>query len=75
MTRLAIFTAHGARPGDYTVQVNFFGAQGAFKEARGEVIVVMNEGRATETRQVLPYRIFDVGDTVTVARVHVGAVQ
>lgn len=69
------FTAHDAQPGDYTVQVNFFGARGAFKEARGEVIIVLNEGRAGETRQVLPYRIFDEGDTVTVGRVHVGGAQ
>ncbi len=65
------FTAHDAQAGEYLVQVNFFGAHGAFKEARGEVIVILNEGSANETRQVFPYRIFDEKDTVTVAKVRV----
>jgi tetratricopeptide (TPR) repeat protein len=66
------FTVHDAQPGDYRLEVNFFGASGAFKEARGEVIVLLDEGRVSERRFVLPYRIFDVKETVTVATVHVG---
>jgi tetratricopeptide (TPR) repeat protein len=65
------FTAAKAESGDYLVSVNFFGAQGAFKEARGEVSVILDEGRPGELRQVFPYRIFDEKDTVTVAKIHV----
>ena len=64
------FTARGAVSGMYTVQVNYFsGGRGTFKEARGEVIVVLNEGRDSEERVVLPYRLFRPGQTVTVAQV------
>lgn len=66
------FTAKRAQSGEYTVQVNYFGGRrGAFPEARGEVIVVLNEGRANEKKHVLPYRLFAEKDTVTVARVKV----
>ncbi len=68
------FTAPTAHAGDYLVQVNYFGAgRSNFSEARGEVVVVLDEGRPTETRQVLPYRLYEVKQTVTVARVHVAA--
>ena len=68
------FTAFRARPGDYVIEVNYFGARaGAFQEARGEVLVVLNEGRANETRAAYPYRLFAQHDTVRVARVHVEA--
>jgi tetratricopeptide (TPR) repeat protein len=64
------FTARSAVPGTYTVAVDYFGARpGAFKEARGEVIVILNEGRKNETRQVFPYRLFEEKDRVTVAKV------
>ena len=63
------FTVHRAALGEYTIQVNFFGAGGAFKEARGEVVVVLDEGRPRESRYVLPYRLFQQKDTVTVAKV------
>jgi tetratricopeptide (TPR) repeat protein len=64
------FTARAALPGTYTVTVDYFGARpGAFKEARGEVIVILNEGRNSETRQVFPYRLFEEKDRVTVAKV------
>jgi Flp pilus assembly protein TadD len=67
------FTAPHAHAGDYLVQVNYYGAgRSNFSEARGEVIVILDEGKPTETRQVLPYRLFAVGQTVTVARIHVG---
>jgi len=65
------FTANRAEHGDYTVQVNFYGTRSGFKEARGEVVVVLDEGRAAERREVFPYRIFDEKDTATVARIHV----
>jgi hypothetical protein len=56
----------------YTVSVDYFGARpGAFKEARGEVIVVLNEGRKNERRQAFPYRLFEEKDHVTVAKVRV----
>jgi tetratricopeptide (TPR) repeat protein len=66
------FTAHAAAPGQYKVAVDYFGARaGAFKEARGEVIVILNEGRSNETRRALPYRLFEEKDNVTVARIDV----
>ena len=64
------FTARAAVAGMYSVHVNYFsGGRGTFKEARGEVIVVLNEGRDSEERIVLPYRLFRPGQTVTVAQV------
>ena len=64
------FTARAAAPGTYTVTVDYFGARpGAFKEARGEVIVVLNEGRKNETRRTFPYRLFEEKDQVTVAKI------
>jgi Flp pilus assembly protein TadD len=66
------FTAKRAQPGEYLVQVNFFGARSSFKEARGEVVVVLDEGRPNERRQVFPYRIFDESATATVAKINVG---
>jgi tetratricopeptide (TPR) repeat protein len=66
------YTAPHARPGTYLVQVNFFsGGRGNISEARGEVVVVLDEGKPTETRHVLPYRLFKKDDTVTVARIEV----
>ena len=63
------FTASAAVSGTYSVQVNYYGGgRGTFKEARGEVIVVLNEGRESEERFVLPYRLFRRGQTVTVAK-------
>jgi Flp pilus assembly protein TadD len=64
------FTVHAASAGEYTVQVNYFGARsGDFKEARGEVVIVLDEGRPTQREQTFPYRLFEQGDTVTVAKV------
>ncbi|MCE9578085.1 MAG: DUF2135 domain-containing protein [Deltaproteobacteria bacterium] len=66
------YTAPHAQAGDYLVQVNYYGAgRSNFSEARGEVVVILDEGKATESRHVLPYRLYDTGQTVTVARVHV----
>lgn len=66
------FTAPRARKGLYTVRVNYFSAgRSNFPEARGEVVVVLNEGTVNETRHVLPYRLFNAGQTVTVARIRV----
>ena len=67
------FTAPHARAGDYLVQVNYYGAgRSNFSEARGEVVVILDEGKRTESRKVMPYRLFAVGQTVTVARISVG---
>jgi tetratricopeptide (TPR) repeat protein len=67
------FSAKKAEPGEYKIEVNYFSARrGAFPEARGEVVVVLDEGRATEKKQVLPYRLFAEKQTVTVAKVRVG---
>jgi len=67
------FTAPRARPGEYVVQVNYFGAgRSNFSEARGEVVIVLDEGKPTEQRHVLPYRLFEEKQTVTVARIKVG---
>jgi tetratricopeptide (TPR) repeat protein len=68
------FTAKRASRGTYLVQVNYFASsRRAFTEARGEVIVVLHEGTAREVRHVLPYRLFAAKQTVTVARLRVGA--
>jgi tetratricopeptide (TPR) repeat protein len=67
------FTAPVARPGEYLVQVNYYaGGRSNFSEARGEVVVVLDEGKPSETKHVLPYRLFEVGQTVAVARITVG---
>ena len=66
------YTAPKAVPGTYLVQVNYFGVgRGNLSEARGEVVVVLDEGTPSETRHVLPYRLFAEKDTVTVARIDV----
>jgi len=66
------FTASTATRGAYLVQVNYFGTQrSAFTEARGEVVVILNEGTAREQRHTLPYRLFKPKQTVTVARIDV----
>jgi hypothetical protein len=36
------------------------------------VVVVLNEGRKDETKQVLPYRLFAEKETVDVARIRIG---
>lgn len=70
------FTAAHAAKGEYLVQVNYFGrGRSNFSEARGEVVVVLDEGKPTETKHVLPYRLFEEKQTVTVARIDVGAKQ
>ena len=66
------YSARDAVPGTYLVQVNFYQTdRQAFAEARGEVTVLLNEGTAEETRQVLPYRLFEQGQTVAVAKIEV----
>jgi tetratricopeptide (TPR) repeat protein len=68
------FTAPKAAPGEYVVQVNYFGrGRSNFSEARGEVVVVLDEGKPTEKKHVLPYKLFDEKQTVTVARIKIGA--
>ncbi len=66
------YTAPKVRAGEYLIQVDYFGGgRGNFSEARGEVTVVLDEGKPTEQRHVLPYRLFEVKQTVAVARVKV----
>jgi tetratricopeptide (TPR) repeat protein len=66
------FTAKRAQPGRYEVLVNYFGGRrGAFGEARGEVTIVLHEGTALERKQVLPYRLFQPTQTVSVAAIDV----
>ena len=66
------FVAKAAKKGTYQVAVNYYGTtRQAFREARGEVVVVLDEGRPTEQRHVLPYRLYEPKQTVTVARVTV----
>lgn len=66
------FTAKTAEDGVYAIQVNFYGTdRRAFREARGEVVVVTNQGTPNEKRHVLPYRLFRPGQTVAVARIQV----
>ncbi len=65
-----MFTIGRAQSGTYKVAVNYFGtSRRGLREARGEVIIVTNEGRADEQRKVLPYRLFEPGQTVEVARI------
>ncbi len=66
------FTAHRAHRGTYTVEVNYYSAgRSNFPEARGEVVVVLNEGRADEKKHVLPYRLFAAKQVVNVATIAV----
>lgn len=66
------FTATKASPGKYKIQVNYYSAGSSnFPEARGEVVVVLNEGKVNEERVALPYRLFKKGQTVQVAEVTV----
>jgi tetratricopeptide (TPR) repeat protein len=70
------FTAHAAQPGEYLVQVNYYSAHAtSFPEARGEVVVLLDEGRPAERKFVLPYRLFAEKQTVTVARVRTGGAR
>ena len=70
------FTAKTAHTGDYEIVVDYFsGRRGPLPEARGEVVVVLDEGRPTEQRHVLPYRLFAEKQHVTVAKVHVGGAK
>lgn len=66
------FTAPEAIAGRYKVEVSFYGtSRRSFSEARGEVVVILNEGSAAEERHVLPYRLFQPKQTVTVATIAV----
>lgn len=66
------FTASQAARGTYLVQVNYYGTRRqSFTEARGEVVVILDEGTARERRFTLPYRLFSPKQTVTVARIKV----
>lgn len=66
------YTAQHAQHGVYTIMVNYFSSRrSAFNEARGEVVVILNEGSANEARHVLPYRLFQDKQTVTVAKIEV----
>lgn len=66
------FTAPAAGLGEYTIHVNYYGtSRSRFVEARGEVTVVLDEGRPTERQTVLPYLLRKPGETVEVARVEV----
>lgn len=66
------FTAPRGAPGTYVIKVNYYSARrGAFKEARGEVVVILHEGTSSEVRHTLPYRLFRAKQTVTVARITV----
>jgi tetratricopeptide (TPR) repeat protein len=64
------FTAERAHAGTYAIEVNYYGGSSS-KEARGEVIVVVNEGREDERQQVFSYVLPKVGDTVRVAEIEV----
>lgn len=66
------FTAKKARAGVYTVSVNYFGtSRTVFSDARGEVVVITNEGQADEKKEVFPFRIWKAKQTVTVAKIEV----
>lgn len=65
------FTTEHANAGVYEIEVNYYGSGGAMKEARGEVLVVVNEGRPDELQQVFSYVLPKPGDTVRVAEIEV----
>ncbi len=66
------FTAKKVRPGTYTISVNYFGtSRTVFSDARGEVVVITNEGSASEKREVFPFRIWKAKQTVAVAKIEV----
>ena len=66
------FTARRAHPGKYVIDVNYYGTRRqTFTEARGEVVVILGEGTASEQKHVLPYRLFKPKQTVSVAAVEV----
>lgn len=66
------FTVTDAKKGQYRVQVNYYGtSRQRFVEARGEVVVVLDEGRPTERQQVLPYVLKKPSQTITVANIEV----
>ncbi|PRP92862.1 Beta-barrel assembly-enhancing protease [Enhygromyxa salina] len=65
------FTANHAKAGSYAIEVNYYGSGGAMKEARGEVMVVVNEGRDDERQQTFSYVLPKPGDTVRVAEIEV----
>jgi tetratricopeptide (TPR) repeat protein len=66
------FTAKKAARGTYVVAVHYYSAgRSNFPEARGEVVVVLNEGTAKEKKHVLPYRLFQAKQVVTVAKISV----
>ncbi|KIG19346.1 putative signal peptide protein [Enhygromyxa salina] len=65
------FTASTAKAGTYAVEVNYYGSGGAMKEARGEVLVVVNEGRADEQQHTFAYVLPKPGDSVRVAKIEV----
>ncbi|WP_106092422.1 tetratricopeptide repeat protein [Enhygromyxa salina] len=65
------FTAKTAKAGTYAVEVNYYGSGGAMKEARGELLVVVNEGREDEQQHTFPYVLPKVGDSVRVAKIEV----
>ena len=65
------FTAAHAKPGTYAVEVNYFGSGGAMKEARGELLIVVNEGREDEQQHTFPYVLPKVHDRVRVAEIEV----
>ena len=67
-----MYSAPRARRGIYKVQVNYFGTRRrGLREARGEVVIVTQEGIAKGRRVALPYRLFKPGQTVTVAEIMV----
>jgi|GEM_PF-1034701 len=68
------FSQKKADAGEYSVQVQFFGtSRRTFREARGEVVILVNEGTATERRHTIPYRLKNPKDVVTVAKINVGS--
>ncbi|NVB37812.1 tetratricopeptide repeat protein [Pseudenhygromyxa sp. WMMC2535] len=64
------FTAPEAAAGTYAVEVHYFGGS-ALKEARGEVMIVVDEGREGEAQHVFPYVLPRVGQSVRVAEIEV----
>ena len=65
------YTVATAKPGTYAIEVNYFGNGGAMKEARGEVLVVLDEGRETEQQAVFRYVLPNPKATVRVAEIEV----
>jgi tetratricopeptide (TPR) repeat protein len=66
------YTLSTAKPGTYAIEVDYFGGSGrGIEEARGEVLIVLDEGREGERQAVFRYVLPTPKATVRVAEIEV----